>query len=143
MQSSSINVFSSGSPKTGNDKISDKLSRHIAVVLNERQFLIRVAEKNYKTFEQMKRNMAGMQQQMDMMIGLMSDLMNMAQLQHNTFTFVKNYMNFMQLVKGCLFAMRQRHNVVDKNIQLIGPVLDNPLDRYYFKCLYGDEIRMS
>ena len=80
---------------------------------------------------------------MEIMTALMSDLMNMAQLQHNTFSLVKDYMNFMQLVKSCLYAMRQRYNVVDKNIQLVGPVLENPMDKYYFKCLYGDEIRMS
>ena len=62
-------------------------------------------------------------------------------MQHNTFTLVNDYMNLVKLVKNCVSTMKSQG--AQKNLNLLGPILEKPLDKYYLRCIYGDEIRFS
>ena len=74
-----------------------------------------------------------------MMKTLMSDLTNHAQLNNNTFTISKDYFNCIKLVKDCMKMMV--NHALHKKIHLLGPLIENPLDKFYFKKIFGDENR--
>ena len=80
-----------------------------------------------------------MQGQAEMMKTLMSDLTNHAQLNNNTFTVSNNYFNCIKLVKDCMEMMGSQAML--KKIHLLGPLIENPLDKFYFKKVFGDENR--
>ena len=80
-----------------------------------------------------------MQGQAEMMKTLMNDLTNHAQLNNNTFTVTNNYFNFLNIVKDCKKMMKSQ--ALLKKIHLLGPLIENPLDKFYFKKVYGDENR--
>lgn len=74
-----------------------------------------------------------------MMMSLMHDLMNQAQLNNNTFQMVNEHFDCIELIKRCIRTLKLQAG--HKNIQLIGPVFANPLDKYYFFALFSDESR--
>jgi hypothetical protein len=65
-----------------------------------------------------------------MMASLMRDLMNQAQLNNNTFTMVNEYFDCIKLVKQCFKTMATQSDI--KKIYLLGPIMENPNDKYYF-----------
>ena len=67
--------------------------------------------------------------------------MNQAQLSNNTFTLVNDYFNLGKLVKKCMQTMLSQAAV--KKIHLLGPMMQNPLDKFYFRQIFGDENRYS
>ena len=75
--------------------------------------------------------------QVEMMLTLMRDLMNQAQLATNTFTIVNKHFNCNVLVKRCMQIVASQAN--NRQIKLVGPVIDNPLGKYYFEKLFSDE----
>ena len=75
--------------------------------------------------------------QVEMMLTLMRDLMNQAQLATNTFTIVNKHFNCKVLVKRCMQIVASQAN--NRQIKLVGPVIDNPLGKYYFEKLFSDE----
>ena len=80
-----------------------------------------------------------MEGQVEMMMTLMKDLMNQAQLNNNTFTLVNEYFNCIKLVKYCMATMKTQG--ILKKIHLLGPIIEQPLDKYYFELLFGDPNR--
>ena len=76
-----------------------------------------------------------------MMLSLMRDLMNQAQLANNTFTMVNSHFNCVTLIKRCMvtLATQAKH----RDVKLVGPVMEMPFDRYFFKQLYSDEQRIA
>ena len=74
-----------------------------------------------------------------MMTTLMRDLMNQAQLNSNTFTVINEYFNLTKLVKKCMHTLSTQSML--KKIHLLGPILQNPLDKFYFMHIFGDENR--
>ena len=73
------------------------------------------------------------------MMSLMKDLMNQAQMANNTFTMVNEYFNCIELVQRCLRTMATQSTL--KKVKLLGPILTNPLDKFYFSQVFGDERR--
>lgn len=69
--------------------------------------------------------------QVEMMLTLMRDLMNQAALATNTFTMVNKHFNCNHLVKRCMQIVGSQAN--GRQIKLEGPVIGNPLGKYYFK----------
>ena len=76
-----------------------------------------------------------------MMTTLMRDLMNQAQLNNNTFTVINEYFSLTNLVKKCMNTLSSQS--VLKKIHLLGPLVQNPLDKFYFRLIFGDENRYS
>ena len=73
------------------------------------------------------------------MMSLMHDLMNQAQLNNSTFQMVNEHFDCIELIKRRPYD--NCHQALHQNIQLIGPVFANPLDKYYFLALFSDERR--
>ena len=74
-----------------------------------------------------------------MMSTLLQDLMNLAMLNNNTFKFIDDYFDFNRLVKRCFKVFRVQCNL--KDVTMKGPIFEQPLDRFYFKAVFGDENR--
>ena len=72
-----------------------------------------------------------------MILTLMRDLMNLAQMSANTFSMVDDYFNCTQVIKKCISVVAAHSNL--KQVQVIGPIFNNPIDKYYFQELYSDE----
>ena len=64
------------------------------------------------------------------MLSLLRDLMNQAQMANNTFTMVNEYFNCIKAVKRCFRIMASQCAL--KKVVLIGPLIANPLEKYYF-----------
>ena len=77
--------------------------------------------------------------QAGMMMTLMRDLMNQAQLANNTFTMVNDYFDCIFLIKKCMATLKSQCKF--KHVSLAGPVFENPVNKYYFRALYSDEQR--
>eukprot|EP00354_Favella_ehrenbergii_P009457 CAMPEP_0170475156 /NCGR_PEP_ID=MMETSP0123-20130129/16859_1 /TAXON_ID=182087 /ORGANISM="Favella ehrenbergii, Strain Fehren 1" /LENGTH=128 /DNA_ID=CAMNT_0010745489 /DNA_START=300 /DNA_END=686 /DNA_ORIENTATION=+ len=80
-----------------------------------------------------------MQGQVDMMLALMRDLMNQAQMANNTFRMVKDYFSCVQLVRKCKTIAAPQASL--KDVTLVGPVFENPIDKFYFQQVFNDEQR--
>ena len=52
---------------------------------------------------------------------------------------VNEHFDCIELIKRCIRTLKLQAG--HKNIQLIGPVFANPLDKYYFFALFSDESR--
>ena len=76
-----------------------------------------------------------------MMMTLLRDLMNKAMMANNTFTMVKDYIDITMLIKRCMGMLQSQANY--KNVRLTGPVIQNPIDKYYFQSIFVDELRYS
>ena len=63
-----------------------QLCKLISVILKERKALIRLVDNYTKKQDSLNRQLSSMQYQADMMMILMRDLMNHAQMNTNTFT---------------------------------------------------------
>ena len=95
--------------------------------MDERRLLIIQIESNHKKQVTMRKQLKTMQGQVDMMLTLMRDLLDQAQLDNDTFTLVNNYFNLLHLVKYCKKMMASRSTL--KKVILKGPVFDNPMDK--------------
>ena len=80
-----------------------------------------------------------MHSQVEMMLALMRDLMNQAQLANNTFTMVNDYFSCLSLIKRCMMTLGAQAHL--REVRLKGPILENPLDKFYFRQLFSDEQR--
>ena len=49
------------------------------------------------------------------------------------------YFNCIKLVKYCMATMKTQG--ILKKIHLLGPIIEQPLDKYYFELLFGDPNR--
>ena len=116
-----------------------QLCKLISVVLKERKALIRLVDKYTKKQDNLNRQLSSMQYQADMMMILMRDLMNHAQMNTNTFTLQNDYFDCILLAKNCMEMLNSQ--AMFKKIHLLGPLFENPIDKLYFKHLYGDENR--
>ena len=76
-----------------------------------------------------------------MMLALMRDLMNQAQLANNTFRMVNAYFNFSRLVRRCCSILSPMASL--RGVKVHGPYYSNPLDQFYFKQIYNDEQRFA
>ena len=65
-----------------------------------------------------------------MMMTLLVDLMNQAQMANNTFQMVNEYFNCKNLIKRSFRTVAAQSSL--KSINLVGPIFENPLDRFYF-----------
>ena len=82
-----------------------------------------------------------MQGQTQMMLTLLRDLMNQAQLSNNTFTMVDSYFSLKTLIRKCI-SVTESHSSL-KKVRVEGPEFLNPLDKYYFKQVFSDERRYA
>ena len=73
------------------------------------------------------------------MMSLLRDLMNQAQMANNTFQMVNEYFNCISLIKRCYRTMATQCNL--KKVSLVGPIISNPLDKFYFEQVFADERR--
>ena len=116
-----------------------RMLRSLKILLMERDTLhqqIKVMkQERHKTRISVK-NMLG---QAGMMMTLMKDLMNQAQLANNTFTMVNDYFDCIFLIKKCMATLKSQCKF--KHVSLAGPVFENPVNKYYFRALYSDEQR--
>ena len=113
----------------------------VLAVIDERRFLISIIESQLKKQVRMQKELQNMQGQAEMMTSLMRDLMNEAQLKNNTFAMVNDYFNFIKLVKKCFKTLKIQCSF--KKIYLMGPILENPIERYFFQHVFGDERRYA
>ncbi len=60
---------------------------------------------------------------------------------NNTFTMVKDYFDITLLIKRSISMLQTQANY--KKVRLVGPVIPNPIDKYYFQSIYVDELRYS
>ena len=111
----------------------------ITVLLAERDYLIKMVNKLLALTSKTRTTLENMGAQAEMMMSLMQDLMNQAQLNNNTFQMVNEHFDCIELIKRCIRTLKLQAG--HKNIQLIGPVFANPLDKYYFFALFSDESR--
>ena len=74
-----------------------------------------------------------------MMLSLMNDLMNQAQMNNNTFTLINDYFDCKKLIHQCFKTLMAQSTI--KNVALLGPIFDQPLDQFYFRKVLGDERR--
>ena len=58
---------------------------------------------------------------------------------NNTFTMVNEYFDCISLVKKCITTMMTQCTL--RKVNLVGPILSNPIDKYYFLEVFGDERR--
>ena len=79
--------------------------------------------------------------QTKMMSILLNDLMNQAQLANNTFSMVNKKFDCISLIKRCMVSFQVQAK--QKNVNLVGPILKSPIDKYYFRNLFSDERRYS
>lgn len=75
----------------------------------------------------------------EMMSVLLTDLMNLAMLNSNTFKLINDYFDCNKLVRRCLRSLRVQSRM--KDVRLEGPIFDKAIDRIYFKAIFGDENR--
>ena len=75
--------------------------------------------------------LANFKGQVDMMMTLLQDLMNQAQMANNTFSMVNEYFDLVSLVRRCFRTMTSQ--CLLKKVNLIGPVIANPVDKIYFQ----------
>lgn len=123
------------------DDNNKKMSRSIKIILNERLFMTSVIENMQRREKAQFKKLQLMHAQVQMMITLLRDLMNQAQMANNKFTMVNEYFNCTRLIKRCLRMMSSQSSL--KNVQLVGPVFRSPVDKLYFKKVFGDESRYS
>ena len=60
-----------------------------------------------------------MQDQVQMMLVLMRDLMNQAQLASNTFTMINKHFDFVSLIRRCMKTVQAQAKL--RQVKLIGP----------------------
>ena len=58
---------------------------------------------------------------------------------NNTFTMVNEYFNLKSVVRRCFRTMTTQSSY--KQISLVGPIIDSPLDKFYFDHVFADERR--
>ena len=76
-----------------------------------------------------------------MMWTLVSDLMNEAQLRNGAFTLENDYFNLLELVLKC--NKTQMVIAEQKQVKLVGPILDNAMDKFFFEDIFGDSRRFA
>ena len=58
---------------------------------------------------------------------------------NNTFTMVNEYFDLVALIRRCYRTMATQ--CLFKKVNLVGPLIANPVDKVYFKSVFGDERR--
>ena len=79
-----------------------RLKKGVLVLLEERDYLVERVDTLLAMTSKMQTQMERMGGQASMMLMLMRDLMNQAQLANNTFTMVNEYFDCIKLVGHCI-----------------------------------------
>ena len=126
---------SSIGPESLDQCIDQGLVQKIKLVMKERRMLISLLEKSLALNQKTKKQLQGMKGQADMMMTLLSDLMNQAQLQNDTFQLNNDYFNLLQVVKKCQKTFLDQCG--QRQVSLLGPIIATPLHKYYFAAIFG------
>ena len=121
-------------------QVASKLES-VELLLQEREYLVAMVNKLLQTMSKTKGQLENMEGQSGMMMTLMRDLMNQAQLANNTFSMVNEYFDCLKLIKRCFGILAVQAKL--KQVRLMGPVFDSPLDKYYFLQVFSDERRFG
>ena len=62
-------------------------------------------------------------------------------MQNNTFTLENEYFNLLKLIRKSKQTFTSQCQV--RNVVVLGPILDNPLDKFYFTAIFGDSRRYT
>ena len=96
-----------------------QLAKAIQCVLMDRKRLQEKVDNSSKSIHEMRYWLKNMQTQILMMLALLRDLMNQAQLANNTFTMVDGFFDLNKTVKKCIKSMESHSHA--KNVRLLGP----------------------
>ena len=75
------------------------------MLTEEREYLVEKLNKLLETTSNLQTQMETMGGQASLMLVLMRDLMNQAQLANNTFTMVNDYFNCVSVIKTCMTVL--------------------------------------
>lgn len=112
--------------------------KDIQYVMKERKSNLSHLDKDYDSFKFLKQSILKLQSTLTMMLNLLQDLLDIAQIDKKSFSLNENYFDLLNTIDKAMTVAAPSSAL--KNVKLIPPDVPK-IEKIYFKNILGDERR--